>query len=172
MRLFHVSEEPGITIFKPRPSPSFFESIKGNVVFAISEVMLHNYLLPRDCPRVCFYKTATSSSSDIEFFLGNTIASYVVAVESSWWQKVKETTLYCYELPAEDFVLLDACAGYYMSGCDVEPKAVKKIDDAVSAITERNVELRFVPDLWLLHDAVIRSTLNFSMIRMRNATAK
>lgn len=172
MRLFHVSEEPGISIFKPRPSPSQFENITTNVVFAISEMMLHNYLLPRDCPRVSFYKTAASTDKDIECFLGNTTAAFVMAVESGWWQKIKETTLYCYELPADDFVLLDDCAGYYVSGKEVEPTSVTMINDAVAAITERNVELRLVPTLWLLHDAVIQSTLNFSMIRMRNAMAK
>ena len=51
-RLFHISEEGGIDQFDPRPSPSFFAEIKGDVVFAISGKLLHNYLLPRDCPRV------------------------------------------------------------------------------------------------------------------------
>ncbi|MDI3321241.1 DUF6886 family protein [Pinibacter soli] len=172
MQLFHVSEEAGIKTFKPRPSPSKLDSITGNVVFAISDTMLHNYLLPRDCPRVCFYKTTESTSEDAERFLGNTTASYVVAVESGWWKKIKETSLYCYEFPSEDFVLLDICAGYYISNKETEPKAVAAIEDPVSAITERNVELRFVPDLWTLHDAVLRYALNFSMIRMRNAKSR
>jgi hypothetical protein len=36
----------------------------------------------------------------------------------------------------------------------------------------REVELRFVPDLWPLGDAVFASTLQFSLIRMRNAALR
>jgi hypothetical protein len=34
----------------------------------------------------------------------------------------------------------------------------------------RGVELRVLPTLWPLRDAVLESSLQFSMIRMRNAT--
>jgi hypothetical protein len=37
------------------------------------------------------------------------------------------------------------------------------------ALLGRGVELRFVPNLWPLRDAVVSSTLRFSLIRMRNA---
>ncbi|RFM27351.1 hypothetical protein [Deminuibacter soli] len=42
-RLFHISETPGITLFEPRPSPSFFEGIAGEVVFAIEERLVAGY---------------------------------------------------------------------------------------------------------------------------------
>jgi len=48
-RIFHISEQAGINIFEPRPSPSHFEAITGNVIFGITGELLHNYLLPRDC---------------------------------------------------------------------------------------------------------------------------
>jgi hypothetical protein len=34
---------------------------------------------------------------------------------------------------------------------------------------ERGVELRFAPSLWSLREAVVTSTLRFSIIRLRNA---
>jgi hypothetical protein len=68
-RLFHISEEPNIALFEPRPSPSFFESITGDVVFAISDELLHNYLLPRDCPRVTWYPSDTTTETDKERFM-------------------------------------------------------------------------------------------------------
>ena len=37
---------------------------------------------------------------------------------------------------------------------------------------KRDVELRFVPNLWPLRDAVVASTLQFSLIRMRNALSR
>jgi hypothetical protein len=39
----------------------------------------------------------------------------------------------------------------------------------LQALTARGVEVRILPSLWSLHDAVAKSTLQFSMIRMRNA---
>ena len=63
MKLYHVSEEPDIEVFEPRPSPQNYESIKGNVVFAVNDIMLHNYLLPRDCPRVTYYAKTDSLSA-------------------------------------------------------------------------------------------------------------
>jgi len=49
------------------------------------------------------------------------------------------------------------------------PTQVQVVDDLVAALLGRGVELRLVPNLWPLRDAVISSTLRFSMIRMRNA---
>ena len=51
----------------------------------------------------------------------------------------------------------------------VVPARVEILSDVVAALLERGVELRFVPSLWPLHDAVVASSLQFSMIRMRNA---
>lgn len=70
-RLFHISEEPGIKMFVPRPSPSHFDGITGNVVFAISESLLHNYLLPRDCPRVTYYASETTTTEESAIFFEN-----------------------------------------------------------------------------------------------------
>ena len=128
-KLFHISEEPGIQLFEPRPSPSHFDGINGDVVFAIAENLLHNYLLPRDCPRVTWYAGAKTTDADKEYFVGNSAASYIVAVESGWYKRIKETTLYCYEFPADDFTLIDECAGYYISYHRVVPISVKSISD-------------------------------------------
>ena len=53
-RLFHVSEDAGIQRFDPRPSPSTDAGVIGTAVWALAEPFLPNYLLPRDCPRICF----------------------------------------------------------------------------------------------------------------------
>ena len=168
-RLFHISEEPGIHLFEPRPSPSHFEGINGDVVFAIEDNLLHNYLLPRDCPRVTWYAGAKTTGADKELFMGNSAANYTVVVESGWDRRIKETTLYCYEFPAEAFILIDECAGYYISYHPVMPISVTPVTDIMAELLKRNVELRFTPSLIQLADAVSKSTLNFSLIRMRNA---
>ena len=49
------------------------------------------------------------------------------------------------------------------------PLHVQVMDDLPAALLERGVELRFVPDRWALRDAVVSSTLRYSLIRLWNA---
>jgi hypothetical protein len=169
-RLFHLSEEPGIAKFVPRPSPSFFPAIKGDVVYAITDKLLHNYLLPRDCPRVTYYANPESKPEDIDRFLGQSNATFVVAIEAAWFQRVKETVLYSYEFPTGSFIPLDENAGYYISYESVAPLAERRIDDIFGELlSRRDIELRVLPELWTLGDAVVKSSLSYSLIRMRNA---
>ncbi len=168
-RLFHISEEPGINIFEPRPLPSHFDNINGDVVFAISDRLLHNYLLPRDCPRVTYYATEKTTDADRDRFIGNSAAGNIVIVESAWYRRIKETVLYNYEFPQDNFMLVDECAGYYVSYKPVIPLSVTPVNDIMAELLSRNIELRFTPSLIKLADAVSKSSLNFSIIRMRNA---
>lgn len=75
----------------------------------------------------------------------------------------------CYHLPADAFQCIDQCAGYFVSDKPVTPVRVEVLDDLVMELLKRGVEVRFVPNLWPMHDAVVVSTLQFSSIRMRNA---
>lgn len=77
--------------------------------------------------------------------------------------------LFCYHLPPETFCCLDECAGYFVSRQPVVPARVETIDDLPAALREHGVELRVVPNLWPLRNAVVLSTLRFSITRMRNA---
>lgn len=164
--LFHISEESSIERFEPRPSPYAAEP----VVWAIDADRLHNYLLPRDCPRVTYYAGPQTTAADVERFLGS--SPTVVAIESAWFERVLVWRLYCYRLPPQTFQCLDQCAGYYVSRQAVVPTQIEVIDDILSALRSRGVELRLMPELWSLHDAVANSTLQFSMIRMRNASTR
>jgi hypothetical protein len=161
--LFHISEESGIERFEPRASEYAIEP----VVWAIDVGRLRNYLLPRECPRVTYYAGCETTAADVERFLGSSPA--VVAVESHWLKQLRSCRLYCYHLPPETFECLDECAGYFVSRVPVIPVLVEVFDDPIAELLRRGVELRFVPSLWLLRDAVAASTLLFSLIRMRNA---
>jgi hypothetical protein len=164
--LFHVSEEPGIERFEPRPSPYVDEP----VVWAIDAERLRNYLLPRDCPRVTYHAGPQTNAADAERFLGASPA--VVAVESAWLERLRSCRLYCYHLPPATFECLDECAGYFVSRRAVVPAQVQVVEDVLAALLSRGVELRFLTDLWPLRDAVLSSTLRFSLIRMRNAAPR
>lgn len=169
MRLFHVSDDPTIDIFTPRPTTT--TGREGDaVVWAIEETHLPNYFLPRDCPRVCFWPDEQTTFADRERFFASTDAERVIAVESRWYQQISETTLYLYELPSDGFELQDANARYWVARRSVRPRSVTPITGLFKALLDDGrVELRFMPTLWPLYDAVAASTLGFSIIRMRNA---
>lgn len=168
-RIFHVSETEGIELFEPRPSPSEFDNINGDVVFGISYKLLHNYLLPRDCPRVTYYAGSQTTQEDQKTFLHSS-AEYIIAIEAKWLPVIEQTILFCYEFDGRTFTLVDECAGYYVSYEAVKPVAVRRIDNILGELLGRNnIELRFLNNLWLLADKVAQSSLNFSLIRMRNA---
>jgi hypothetical protein len=167
-RLYHVSEEAGIERFVPRPARAEV-GVEGSVVWAVDEEHLHNYLLPRDCPRVTYYALPESDPADVERLLGQTSARFVVAVESLWLSRIQSARLYLYELPPATFVPLDPGAGYHVSLEPVNPSGVVEVPDALAALLERDVELRVMPSLWRLRDLVVASSLQFSCIRMRNA---
>ncbi len=160
--LYHTSERAGIQRFEPRPSPGTGDP----VVWAIDWGRLRNYLLPRECPRVTFYAGPETSSIDIDRFLGSSQA--VVAFESAWLDRVRSTRLYCYHLPEDGFRCVDQIAGCFVNSAAVIPAAVESFDDLLGALGARGVEIRIVSSLWPLHDAVIDSSLCYSMIRMRN----
>lgn len=172
MRIYHVSDQPGIARFEPRPSPTRHPAAPEPVVWAVAERLLHNYLLPRDCPRVTFYVGEQTTSGDAERFMLGTSASHVVAIEGGWLERVRAARLYRYELPSSTFREVDAGAGYLVSEAAVEPLAVTVVDDLLGELVGRGVELRVTPSLWKLRDAVTGSSLHFSIIRWRGVAPR
>lgn len=164
--LYNFSEEADIKRFEPRTkNPG-----DTPVVWAVSAERLRNYFLPRDCPRVTFFAGAGASAEDQARLLGDSAA--VVAFETSWLERVRRARLFCYHLPSDHFHCTDRNAGYYQSQAAVEPMDMDVIDDCLAALAAAGVEIRIVPSLWALHDAVLASTLSYSFIRMRNATPR
>jgi hypothetical protein len=161
--LFHVSEDGGIERFEPRD----IDGTSERLVWAIDADRLRNYLVPRECPRVTYYPGVDTSQEDVDRFLGSSTA--VVAVEHAWLAHLRTARLYCYQLPSDTFESRDSCAGYFVSRAPVVPLDVRVIDDCLSELIGRGVEVRVMSNLWHLRDAVVSSTLLFSIIRMRNA---
>jgi hypothetical protein len=83
--------------------------------------------------------------------------------------RLRSCRLYCYHLPPRTFACIDECAGYFVSRVPVIPVRMDVFDDPLSELVRRHVEVRTLASLWPLHDAVIESSLQYSMIRMRNA---
>lgn len=146
MRLYHVSDRPGIVHFEPRLSASAATRHHGSVVWAVDEAHLHNYLLPRDCPRVTFHATSQSRPEDVERLVGSG-GGYVVAIEAARLPEVRRQRLHLYEFERHGFTTLDTSAGYYVSHRAVKPLSETVIDDLPAALRQRGVDLRVMPSL-------------------------
>jgi hypothetical protein len=168
MRLFHVSEEPDIARFVPRiPTRTDLDQSKG-LVWAINERCLPNFFTPRECPRVTYHAGENTSGEDIARFFSSS-CRWCVAIEHAWFERMRGTALYIYEFDPANFTLQDACAGNYVSERTEAPIGKTQLDDLFGALFKRGVEVRLVNNLWLLRDAVVNSTLNFSICDMWNA---
>jgi len=166
MRLFHVSEEENIKVFEPRlPTRDDLDKNVG-LVWAVDEARLPNFMTPRDCPRVTYHIGKNTCQSDVDRFFSSPTVSHAVIIESKWYERMKNTTLFIYEFDLENFVLQDENAGYYVSKTAQIPIAKYRVDDLFSALIKRNVEIRIVDNLWDIANCVKASTLNWSLCRM------
>jgi hypothetical protein len=136
-------------------------------VWAIAESHLANYLFPRDCPRICFRAGPDTTAADRERFLGG--GAVTVAFEAVWLDRVRQTHLAVYEMPAAAFTEALPDAGYWISRSPVEPLGMTVVEDALASLLAQGVEVRLLQDFWPLCDAVAGSSLQFSIIRKRNA---
>jgi hypothetical protein len=164
MKLFHVSETPGIAVFEPRVIADGAPK-----VWAIEQRTLSNYLLPRDCPRVCFRPSAAATPAELALLEG---AAAVIAIEAAWLDRVRTATVHIYDMPAEGFTLEDQIAGYWTSREPIVPTGRHAVDNLPDRIAEAGARLLVLPSLWPLHDKVRASALAFSLIRMRNAAPR
>ena len=163
-RLFHVSEDGPFEVMRPRRSPAGTQYEGQDFVWAIDEPHLVNYLLPRECSRVCWKATALARRG-----LLSSPADRVIAVEQGWMSSLRHARLVVHDLEPGGFSMLDAVAGYWVSKHRVRVRAVEEIEDCSGAIAERAAELRLTASLWPYVDAVVAAGAEFSAIRMRNA---
>lgn len=168
-KLYHVSVDDSIERFEPRPPPSLDAGVDYDAVWAIDEAHIMNYLLPRDCPRVTYYRLPESHNKDIEVLIGPSTSKHIVAIEDIWFERALKEEICIYEFNSKSFSVVDSGAGYFVSREIVFPIARRRIANPLLELISLDVELRVLKSLWPLRDRVIESTLQFSCIRMRNA---
>ncbi len=119
-----------------------------------------------------YWKSETSTAEDIDLFFKYSSADKIMIIENRWLERLRDTRLYVYGFDPKDFNLFEEAktAGYYISHKEVKPVQVEVIDDLLGRLLEQPIELRFTPTLGLIRNAVIQSTLDFSIIRYSNAT--
>lgn len=167
MRLYHFSEEPDIAVFKPRKLD--YRMDEPAQVWTIDEFHAPHYYFPRDCPRVCIWPQEDTTEEDIQRFFGHSSTRRMVAVETGWLERIRRTTIYRYIFDSDEFELYELNAGYYTSTRAVRPVVVEKMDDPLSGLASLDIEVRITPSLKPLKEAILSSTVNYSMIRLKNA---
>lgn len=181
--LWHVSEEPDLTVFEPRPAtriglekrpdgaivPTPTGDTDELLVWAVDTRHLPLYWFPRDCPRGCFWARPETSDADVARSLGGDRMRRVHAIETSWLDRLHSARVYAYRMPEASFRPHRTVGGYWMSENSVEAIERVELSDLVDLHTEARIELRVLDDIWPLWDAVVASTLEFSGIRLRNA---
>jgi hypothetical protein len=170
MELFHFSEERDIDIFIPRVKEN--RTNMPPVVWAIDDAHAFTFYFPRDCPRIVYTRNEEVTEKDNEKFFGLTCSDIVITVETHWYERIKNTTLYKYSMPPEHFQLFDESAGYYISTETTKPIHKEAISNLLERLIALKIDVRFTPNLNPLRDAILRSSLtDFGIHRFANASA-
>jgi len=164
--LRHFSEDPCITVFAPHVAATARE--QQPYVWAVDFDQAPAYWFPRDCPRVLTWASASATAVDGERFLG--ASSRVHAIEYAWLDKLLSTVLYAYRFDKSQFVPFGAAEPHaYVSTATVRPlHPPERVGSLLEAHAAAAIELRVLANLWPYWKQVIRSTLGFSGIRVRN----
>ncbi|MBI3460442.1 hypothetical protein HY009_05885, partial [Candidatus Acetothermia bacterium] len=123
--VYHFSEDPSIKIFQPHIPTTRTDAEP--LVWAIDEEHAPLYWFPRDCPRITFWlEPATSSETKARFF-GHTAATRVHAIESVWFDRLRQTKLYAYRLSSDTFEPYGEADGHWVSRQEVVPLAIEPV---------------------------------------------
>jgi hypothetical protein len=163
--LWHVSEDATLTRFVPHHRPEHANDEP--LVWAVDTRHLPLYWFPRDCPRATFWATGDSSDDDVERWLDGDRTRRVHVVEPQWLEPMKTTRVLAYRFPEETFEPWDR---FWISRDTVEPLELVELGDLVERHRAAAIELRTEARLRDLHEEIAVSTLDFSGIRLRNAT--
>jgi hypothetical protein len=163
--LWHVSEDPTIARFEPHLRPEY--AADEPLVWAIDTRHLPLYWFPRDCPRTAFWANEATSDEDVERFLDGDRARRVHVIEGAWLERMRSTRVFAYRMPPDTFEPWDR---FWVSRTTVEPLELVELGDLLGLHAAAGIELRIAPELLMLWDRVANSTLDFSGIRLRNAT--
>jgi hypothetical protein len=163
--LWHVSENPTIEVFEPQRNE--LHALDEPLVWAVDTHYWWLYWFPRDCPRACFEASEATTDEDVDRWLDGDRTRRVAVIEAAWLERFRSARVYAYRLPPDTFVPWDK---FFVSRETVEPLELRELGDLLERHAEAANELRIGPSLYPLWDRVIETTLDFSGIRLRNAS--
>ena len=165
--LLHFSEDPNIKVFTPHVPASSPDNPP--LVWAVDEAHAPGFWFPRQAPRACCWNIGKPLTEIGRSLLAMGAGDRMHAIESVWLDRMRACKLYFYRFDAAPFTLYNRDAGYFSTTDAVEPLSVAPVGDLLALHAEAKIELRIVPNLWPLIDAIVESGLEFSIIRKMNA---
>jgi hypothetical protein len=163
--LWHVSEDDSIASFEPHHRPG--HALEEPLVWAVDTRHLPLYWFPRECPRATFWANSATTEKDVVRFLDGDRPSRVHVVEPHWRDRMRTARVVAYRLPEETFERWDR---FWISRRAVEPLDLVELGDLAERHAAAGIALRVDDDLQGLWQRVLASTLDYSGIRLRNAT--
>jgi hypothetical protein len=142
------------------------------VVWAVDTRHLPLFWFPRDCPRGTFWARPETTDADVERFLDGDRSRRVHAIEAAWLDRVRRARVFAYRLPEATFRPHATVGGYWVSTAAVEPLEMVELGDLLALHADAGIELRIVSVIWPLWDRIVASTLEFSGLRLRNASPR
>lgn len=155
--LWNVSEDAAIERFR----------LRGGRVWAIDTRHLPLYWFPREAPRATFWANSKTTGEAVDEFLGGERSRRVHVIEPEWGDAMRTTRVIAYRLAEATFERWDR---FWISPVAVEPLELVELGDLVDRHAKADIELAVEDDLTALWQRVIASTLDFSGIRLRNAS--
>jgi hypothetical protein len=170
--VLHFSEDPTITVFHPHVAATAQQPEA--YVWAVDEVQAPAYWFPRQCPRAMAWVTPGTSASDRERVLGPGGGERVHAIEYDWVERFLGVELFAYRFLAAAFRPFGGPVPHaFVATRPVEPLGpAQPVGDLLRLHRDAGIQLRVLDSLWEFWDSVITSTLQFSGIRLRNATPR
>jgi hypothetical protein len=167
--LLHFSEDPSIETFAPHIPATANPEDRKPMVWAVDEAHAPGFWFPRQCPRACCWTKNGPLSDLARPLLGMGANNRMHAIESGWLERMRSCAIYVYRFDPAPFALYNEAAGYYATTKTVRPLSVEPAGDLLMRHAEAGIELRIVPNLWPVIDAIVASGLDFSIIRKANA---
>lgn len=167
--VLHFSEDPTIERFVPHVAPTSSETEA--YVWAVDAPRCPDYWFPRDCPRGMAWVLPTTTDADRDRIVGAGSGTRVHAIEYGWLPALQSVRLYGYRLPAAAFRYLRPSERHAMVATEpvIPLGPPEPVGDLLALHEAAGIQLRLLPTLWSWWDEVIKSSLGWSGIRLRNA---
>jgi len=168
--LLHFSEDPKIKVFRPHV-PQVRRTTR-RWLWAWTRSMRLDSGSPGTRHELAAGVTASRWSEIGRALLGMGAHRRMHAIETVWLERMQACKMYMYRFDPAPFAAHNSDAGYYSTRETITPLSVEPIGDLLALHAGANIELRIVPNLWPIIDAVVASGLEFSIIRKMNASPR
>jgi hypothetical protein len=165
--LLHFSENPDIRVFAPHVPAS--SPHNPPMVWAVDDAHAPGFWFPREAPRATCWSIGKPLTEIGRSLIGMGASGRMHAIETDWLERMRVCRMYVYRFDAAPFGVYDKAAGYFSTMQTIEPLSVEPLGDLLALHAAAEIELRIVPDLWPIIDAIVESGLEFSIIRKQNA---